>query len=74
MPTASSDRITIDDIRTLPTITPKQACGVLDMDMDSVLKALRNGELPGFKIGRLWKIPVPKLLALLDGEVTVKAA
>jgi excisionase family DNA binding protein len=59
--------LTLASVRDRATITPVELAELLDMDMDmdSVLKALRNGELPGFKVGRLWRIPVPKVLALL---------
>lgn len=74
MATALSDRITIDDIRGRATITPDEVASLFDLDPDSVLKALRLGELPGFRVGRLWRVPVPKLLALLDVESDRMAA
>ena len=57
----------LDSIRSRATLDTNELAALLNMDRDSVLKALRNGELPGLKIGRLWRIPVPKLLALLEG-------
>jgi len=73
MPVPVADRLTLEDIRHLPTITPKQLCAVFDLNMNSVIKALHNGDLPGFKVGSLWRVPTAKLLAMLESE-TARAA
>lgn len=57
--------VTLDEIRTRATISAHEAAALLGIDHDSVLKALRRGEIPGFRVGRLWRVPVPKLLAQL---------
>jgi excisionase family DNA binding protein len=65
--TEARDMRNLDSIRDRATISATELGALLNLDMDSTRKALRNGELPAFKVGGLWRIPVPKLLALLEG-------
>lgn len=63
--TPTRSRIRLDDVRNLATIDPATLASLWDIDYDTVIKGLRNGEIPGFRVGRRWRIPVPRLLAML---------
>ena len=63
--TSSQPRLTLDQIKDRATIDAYEFANLFAMDHDSALKAMRNGEVPAFKVGRLWRVPVPKLLAML---------
>ena len=41
------------------------AAVLLDMDEGTVRRALRRGELPGFRVGREWRLPADVLERLL---------
>lgn len=49
-------------------IDPDEAALVLDLHAGHVRRLLRDGGLPGAKIGSRWFIPLTKLAAVLDGE------
>lgn len=65
--------IDLDSIRSRATISAPELARLLDLDHDSTLKALHAGELPGFRVGRLWRIPVPSLLAKLGAPADNQA-
>lgn len=50
------------------TITPKQFADEAGCTEGYVRIMLANGELPGVKMGRRWKIPIIKVAAFLDGD------
>ena len=51
-------------------LTVDQASERLQLHPDTVRRLLREGQLPGRKIGaRQWRIPEGKLKAFLDGEL-----
>jgi excisionase family DNA binding protein len=39
-------------------LTPKEVAASWRCHPDTVLELLRSGELPGFKIGRVWRVKV----------------
>jgi excisionase family DNA binding protein len=57
--------LNLQSLRERVFITAAEAADLYQLDMDTTLKCLRNGEIPGFKVGRQWRIPAAKLLALL---------
>jgi hypothetical protein len=61
-------RVSLDEIRNFAVVDTRIAGDLLCLDHDSILKALRKGDIPGFKIGNVWRIPVPQLLRMLDGD------
>jgi excisionase family DNA binding protein len=60
--------LTLDSLRDRVFLTTAEAAELYQLDMDTVLKCLRTGEIPGFKVGRQWRIPAAKVLALLSGD------
>lgn len=68
MAVATGAPLTLDDLRGRIFLTAAETAGVYRLDMDTCLKALRNGEIPGRKIGHQWRIPAAQVLALLGGE------
>jgi excisionase family DNA binding protein len=51
-----------------PTLTPAQIGEVLNLSAARVRDLLRRGELPGVRIGNLWRSPRVALEALLAGR------
>ena len=68
MAVATGAPLTLDDLRGRIFLTAAETAGVYGLDMDTTLKALRNGQIPGFKIGHQWRVPAAKVLALLGDE------
>ncbi len=54
--------------------TPEESAKYLKMHVDSVRRLLRNGKLPGVKIGGGWRIPKGALDAMLSGKTPEKPA
>jgi len=42
-------------------ITPRDTAKLLKTNMNEVYRLLERGEIPAFKIGSTWKIPIGKL-------------
>ena len=53
-----------------PTITVEQAADILGVSRSSAYRAVKNDEIPTFKIGRRLLVPTARLLAMLSGETT----
>jgi excisionase family DNA binding protein len=54
-------------------LSPEEAADFLGIHPQTVYKLLRNGELPGKKIGQLWRISKNSLTAYLeDGQPSSK--
>lgn len=52
-------------------IDPDEAGVVMNMHAGHVRRLLRDGDMPGAKVGSRWFIPLTKLAAVLDGEADV---
>ena len=50
------------------TLTPEEAAQYLRVNPQTVYRLLRNGKLPGAKIGHQWRIRRADLEALLHGH------
>ena len=59
--------ITIADIAHLPTVDVPTAGRVLGIGRDAAYAAVKRGQLPALSLGRSLRVPVPQLLALLNG-------
>jgi hypothetical protein len=57
-----------DDWRERPTITIPQAGLVLDIGPNEAYAAAARKEIPAIRIGRSWRVPVPQLRRMIDGE------
>ena len=51
------------------TIGPDKAANVLGVNPGIVRQMLHSGELPGFKLGKRWLIPVKALEAWVDEQM-----
>lgn len=62
------------DGRLVASITDVAA--LLETDPRTVLRGIEAGDIPAVKVGRVWRIPVPKLKAMLGlaDEPTTPAA
>lgn len=58
----------LDDIRGKAVITVTEASELLGLDTRSVRRGVELGDLPGIKVGRRILVPVPRLLALIEGD------
>ena len=55
----------IADLLARPTISVEQAGNILDLSRNSAYRAVRSGELPSIKIGRIVRVPTAKLCEML---------
>lgn len=58
----------LDDIRGKAVINVTDTARLLCLDERSVRRAIQDGDLPGIKVGRRILVPVPRLLALIEGS------
>lgn len=70
----TDEPMTLDYIRNLPFLTTAQTARLFEIDEDSARKAFAAGQIPAVRIGRLWRVPVPKLLAMLGETGQPEAA
>jgi excisionase family DNA binding protein len=49
-------------------LNPRQAATLLGLSEMSILRMLRDGTLPGRKVGRQWRISKRQLLAFIESE------
>jgi excisionase family DNA binding protein len=62
----------LTDIAGLATISVPEAGQVLGIGRDAAYAAANRGELPVLRLGRAWRVPVPKLLAMLGSETDLE--
>lgn len=55
-------------------LTVGDAAVLLQVSQDLVRRALRRGDIPGVRIGRLWRVPVDVIDRLLAGRVASERA
>jgi excisionase family DNA binding protein len=48
-------------------LTPEEAAGRLKVAKITILRWLRDGKLPGVKVGKLWRVKESDLQAFFDG-------
>lgn len=53
-------------------LTPEESATFLKMHVDSVRRLLRQGALPGVKVGGGWRIPKDALRSMLAGQKPAK--
>lgn len=51
-------------------LTPEEAAVALRVTPQCVREQLASGKIPGFRVGRLWRIPADQFAAYLRGEWT----
>jgi len=49
-------------------LNPHQVAELLDLSVANVLRMLRNGTLPGRKIGKKWRISKRQLIAYVERQ------
>ncbi len=54
------------DGRMVATVTDVAA--FLEIDPRSVIRGCESGDIPAVKVGRVWRIPVPKLMAMVGAD------
>jgi excisionase family DNA binding protein len=57
-----------DNWRELPTITIEQARKLLNLSRNAAYEAAKRKEFPVERFGKVWRVPVPRLVRMLDGE------
>jgi excisionase family DNA binding protein len=55
-------------IEPTPTLSVEDAGRVLGVGRGLAYRLARSGKLPTVRVGRLLRVPLPKLLELLEGE------
>ena len=48
-----------------------QFCDLLDIGKSTGYKLLRNGKIRGFKIGKVWKVPVKSVEEFVKGKINL---
>jgi hypothetical protein len=61
--------LTLDELRSRPTVTVPQAGMVLGLGKDAAYECARRGDIPTIRLGRRVVVPTPRLLAMLGVEV-----
>ena len=62
---AHEGTLTLDDIRSRPSLTVIEAGRVLGLGQVAAYRAVRSGDIPSIRIGGRIVVPTPRLLALL---------
>ncbi len=57
--------LTLDDIRSRPSVTVEEAGRALGLGRVSAYRAVRDGSIPSIRINNRICVPTPRLLALL---------
>jgi excisionase family DNA binding protein len=58
----------LPDPRVQPTVTVDFVAEILGVGRQCVYRAVRTGEIPSIRVGRLIRVPTARLLALLGQE------
>jgi excisionase family DNA binding protein len=54
--------------RELPTLTIEQARTLLNLSRNAAYAAAERKEIPAVRFGKSWRVPVSRLMRMLDGE------
>jgi excisionase family DNA binding protein len=54
--------------RTLTTLTIDQTAVLLDLGRNQAYAAAHRNELPVVKVGKIFRVSVPRLVRMIDGE------
>jgi Helix-turn-helix domain len=57
-----------EDWRSMTTLSLQQARLVLGIGRNAAYAAAARGEIPAIRIGASWRVPVPALARMIDGE------
>jgi excisionase family DNA binding protein len=57
-----------DNWRELPMLTIEQARKLIGIGRNAAYAAAQAKELPAVRFGNSWRVPVPQLARLIDGE------
>jgi len=68
------DALTLDDLRTRPTVTIEQAGAVLGLSRTSAYAAARRNEIPHIVVGRRKIVSTQALLRMLEVEHPAESA
>lgn len=50
----------------------KEVAEILDVSEKTIYRMLEDQRLPGFKVGRIWRIPESVIRALLEGKQLIE--
>jgi hypothetical protein len=68
------DVLTIDELRERAVVGVPTGGAVLGLSRSASYRAAERGEIPTIRLGRRLVVPVPRLLAMLEGEAATDAA
>jgi excisionase family DNA binding protein len=57
-----------DNWRSLATLTIVQTSVLLGLGRNETYEAVKREEIPAIRVGRSWRVPVPRLVRMLEGE------
>ncbi|UFU06992.1 helix-turn-helix domain-containing protein [Ruania halotolerans] len=60
--------LTVDEIRTRPTLSVEEAAQVLGIGRTTAYAAVKSGQVPTIRLGRRVRVPVRALLRLLGDD------
>ena len=60
--------LTLDEVRQRTTLSVPEAGAVLGLSRNTSYQAAERGDIPTIRIGRRMVVPVPRLLAMLEGN------
>lgn len=66
--TSPTPNITTTHLHGRATISVEEAGRLLGIGRSAAYEAIRRGEIPHLRIGRRYRVPVPRLLALLGSD------
>jgi excisionase family DNA binding protein len=55
----------LKDLMKQPTVSIEDAGKILDLSRNSAYRAVKAGEIPSIRLGRLFRVPMAKLCELL---------
>lgn len=65
---AKLDLLRAMGVEPAPTLSVEDAVRVLGVGRSLGYRMARSGQLPTIRVGRLLRVPLPRLLELLEGE------
>ena len=50
-----------------PVLTPEEVAEILQLNQENLVRLMRNGEFPGFRVKGTWRVKRSFLQVVLDG-------
>ncbi|MDY3908833.1 MAG: helix-turn-helix domain-containing protein [Eubacterium sp.] len=50
-------------------LVPEEICEILRIGHNEVYKLLKNGDIPGYKVGKTWRIPKQNVINYINTKI-----